>query len=128
MSNRRESVVLIGTIATLISAACSASPSAAPAAAATPQMLAEGQQVYANAGRCAGCHGPVGQGTSFAPDLTDDDWIWIQTNQAIRPQLVTIIRNGISEPRRYGTPMPPMGGAQLSPQQLESVAAYVESL
>ena len=101
---------------------------AAAAQAASPQMLAEGEQVFRTIGRCASCHGQTGSGSSFAPDLTDDQWLWIESGRPVRPQLVTIIRNGIPQPRQYSTPMPPMGGAQLTEQQLQAVAAFVEQM
>jgi hypothetical protein len=38
------------------------------------------------------------------------------------------IADGVPQPKKYGAPMPPMGGAQLSPSQLSAVAAYVWTL
>jgi mono/diheme cytochrome c family protein len=34
----------------------------------------------------------------------------------------------VPRPKNYGSPMPPMGGAELSPSQLSAVAAYVWAL
>jgi mono/diheme cytochrome c family protein len=38
------------------------------------------------------------------------------------------IRNGVMQPKKYRSPMPPMGGAQLTPEQVSAVAAYVWGL
>jgi mono/diheme cytochrome c family protein len=33
----------------------------------------------------------------------------------------------VAQPKKYRSPMPAMGGAQLTPQQVKEVAAYVWS-
>jgi mono/diheme cytochrome c family protein len=38
------------------------------------------------------------------------------------------IRQGVPQPKQYRSPMPPMGGAQFSSQQVSAVAAYVWGL
>jgi hypothetical protein len=38
------------------------------------------------------------------------------------------ITTGVPQPKDYRSPMPPMGGAQLTPDQVSAVAAYVWSL
>jgi mono/diheme cytochrome c family protein len=38
------------------------------------------------------------------------------------------ITEGVAHPKQYGGVMPPMGGAQLTPEQLSAVAAYVWAL
>jgi hypothetical protein len=35
------------------------------------------------------------------------------------------ITDGVSQPKQYRSPMAPMGGAQLTPEQVKAVAAYV---
>ena len=35
---------------------------------------------------------------------------------------------GVMHPKEYRSPMPPMGGAQLTPDQLSALAAYVWAL
>jgi mono/diheme cytochrome c family protein len=39
-----------------------------------------------------------------------------------------IIVRGVSKPKRYRNVMPPLGGAQLTNDQVSAVAAYVWSL
>jgi mono/diheme cytochrome c family protein len=44
------------------------------------------------------------------------------------PGIQKTIVNGVPAPKNYRNPMPPMGGAQLSPSQVAAVAAYVWAL
>lgn len=112
------------------------SPGAAPAAAGgalpagvTPAMVEEGRQIYVGQGLCFTCHGQEAQGTPLAPNLNDGEWIWIENpGQDLQTELSTLIRTGVAQPRDHPAPMPPMGGAQLSEDQLNSVVAYVLSL
>lgn len=102
---------------------------AALPAGVTAEMVQEGKQVFEGQGICFTCHASDGTGTTLAPDLTDDEWIWVdQQGGEMQTQLATIIRSGVSEPKEYPAPMPPMGGAQLSDSQVQAVAAYVYSL
>ena len=135
----RKGSVLSLTSALGLAGAAACAPAAAPAggggggAAAsaavtvTPELIAEGRTVYASS-NCAVCHGATGGGGRSGPSLTDDQWIWVNPAQPLHPQLVTVIRNGVPEPRVSQVPMPPMGGRQLTEQQLNAVAAYVGSL
>jgi mono/diheme cytochrome c family protein len=106
---------------------------AAPGAGAPPaggsDLIAQGQQVYSGVGICFSCHGPTGEGSALGPNLTDDNWIWIENPQEnLQAKLVNQIRAGTPQPRDYPAPMPPMGGASLTEDQLQAVAAYVASL
>ena len=38
------------------------------------------------------------------------------------------ITDGVPQPKNYRSPMPPMGGSQLTPDQVDAVAAYIWSL
>jgi mono/diheme cytochrome c family protein len=95
---------------------------------ATAEMVAQGQQVYAGPGICFTCHGQNGQGTPLGPNIADGQWIWLEDGPDMMTQMVTVIRTGVSQPREYPAPMPPMGGANLSEDQLQAVSAYVLSL
>lgn len=102
---------------------------AAPAPGAAADIVAMGEQVYNGPGICFSCHGPAGQGSPLGPDLTDDNWLWIENPQEnLQAKLVTQIRTGVAQPKEYPAPMPPMGGANLTEEQLQAVAAYVASL
>jgi glucose/arabinose dehydrogenase/mono/diheme cytochrome c family protein len=77
------------------------------------------------AGTCAGCHGAEGRGTPLGPNLTSGQWLWSDGSYR---GIERTIRNGVPNPKKYRSPMPPLGGAQLSPEQLAAVAAYVWGL
>jgi mono/diheme cytochrome c family protein len=116
-------------------AADSAAPAAAPAAPAAPAAApaaagggaAAGQQIFTSTGNCYTCHGPTATGTALAPNLTDAEWL----NFPSRPSLddvMGLVRTGVPQPKQHPAPMPPMGGAQLTDQQIHDVAEYVLSL
>jgi glucose/arabinose dehydrogenase/mono/diheme cytochrome c family protein len=95
---------------------------------ATPEEVALGGRIYHGqvAGApCEGCHGTNAEGTPLAPDLTNGKWLWGDGSLASITQIIT---NGVPSPKNYRSPMPPMGGAQLSPSQISAVAAYVWAL
>jgi glucose/arabinose dehydrogenase/mono/diheme cytochrome c family protein len=74
---------------------------------------------------CVGCHGANGTGTALGPDLTDQQWLWSDGSVA---GIAKSISDGVSQPRNYRNPMPAMGGAQLTNEQVSAIAAYVWSL
>jgi glucose/arabinose dehydrogenase/mono/diheme cytochrome c family protein len=95
---------------------------------ATPEEVALGGRIYHGqvAGApCEGCHGTNAKGTPLAPDLTNGKWLWGDGSLA---SITQIIANGVPNPKNYRSPMPPMGGAQLSSSQVSAVAAYVWAL
>jgi len=51
--------------------------------------------------------------------------IWGDGSLAAIAHTITV---GVPQPKKYGAPMPPMGGAQLSSFELSAVAAYVWAL
>lgn len=102
---------------------------AAPAEAPAADLVAMGQEVYHGAGICFTCHGPNGAGTQLGPNLNDGEWLWIDNPEDnLQQKLADQIRAGTPNPKEYPAPMPPMGGANLSEDQLQAVAAYVASL
>jgi glucose/arabinose dehydrogenase/mono/diheme cytochrome c family protein len=95
---------------------------------ATREMVALGERIYhgqVGGAACTGCHGDTGQGTPLGPALTGKKWLWSDGSYA---GIKKTIADGVSQPKEYRSPMPPMGGAQLTPDQLSAVAAYVWSL
>jgi mono/diheme cytochrome c family protein len=94
----------------------------------TVQMVQQGQQIYSGQGLCYSCHGPTGEGTVLAPNQTDGDWLWITPGDDEYAQIVNIITTGVPEPKEFPAPMLPMGGAQLTDDQIRSVAAYIYSI
>ena len=104
-------------------------PAPAPAnlpAGVTADMVSQGQAIFTGAGNCFTCHGMDAKGTALAPNLTDAEWLNIPAGEWAEIQ--TIVRNGVPTPQQHPSPMPPMGGAQLSDQEIQAVAAYVYSL
>ncbi len=94
----------------------------------TRPMVELGDRVYHGqvaAATCAGCHGAEGQGTPLGPDLRSGKWMW--GDGSLRA-IEKTVRDGVQRPKNYRSPMPPMGGAQLSRQQVNAVAAYVWAL
>ena len=109
--------------------------SAAPSAAqlpvpngATKAQVQLGERVFhglVGGAACTGCHGANGTGTSLGPNLTDSQWLWSDGSlDGIR----STITQGVTQPKKYRAPMPPMGGAQLTSDQLSAVAVYVWAL
>lgn len=95
---------------------------------ATAAMVALGDRVYhgqVGGAPCAGCHGESGEGTPLGPALTGEKWLWSDGSFA---GIKKIIVDGVSQPKQYRSPMAPMGGAQLTPDQASALAAYVWSI
>jgi glucose/arabinose dehydrogenase/mono/diheme cytochrome c family protein len=95
---------------------------------ATREMVALGERIYrgqVGGAACTGCHGESGQGTPLAPDLMGKKWLWSDGSYA---GIAKTITEGVSQPKQYRSPMPPMGGAQLTPDQIAALAAYVWGL
>jgi len=95
---------------------------------ATSEEVALGRRVYEGqiaSAPCAGCHGTNAKGSPLGPDLTSGQWIWGDGSLAAIAHTIAV---GVPRPKKYGAPMPPMGGAQLSPSELSAVAAYVWAL
>ena len=90
----------------------------------TPEMVQAGKTAFETT-ICYTCHGMDASGTPLAPDLTDAEWI----NTDGSPEgIEQIIRNGVPTPVSHPAPMPPMGGAQLSDEQIQNLVAYVYAL
>jgi mono/diheme cytochrome c family protein len=95
---------------------------------ATTDELKRGARVFrgqAGGATCTGCHGSNAKGTPLGPDLTNGQWLWGDGSLAA---ITRTIADGVAEPKRYRSPMLPMGGAGLSKQDLDAVAAFVWAL
>lgn len=106
----------------------------APAATATATaQLPEGvTQAMVDAGKqafettiCYTCHAMDGSGTPLAPSLRDDEWLNTDGSLA---GIEATIRSGVPEPVEHPAPMLPMGGAQLTDEQVQNLAAYVYTI
>ena len=88
-------------------------------------MVALGDRIYhgqVGGATCTGCHGSGGTGTPLGPNLTANRWLWSDGSSG---GIAATIRVGVMQPKNYRAPMPPMGGAQLTVDQVSAVAAYV---
>jgi glucose/arabinose dehydrogenase/mono/diheme cytochrome c family protein len=95
---------------------------------ATRAMVALGDRIYhgqVGGATCVGCHGERGTGSPLGPNLTAKKWLWSDGSYA---GILKTIREGVMQPKEYRSPMPPLGGAQLTAEQLSALAAYVWSL
>jgi len=91
-------------------------------------MVALGSRIFhgqVGGASCTGCHGANATGTPLGPDLTKQKWMWSDGSLA---GILKVITEGVPKPKRFRSPMPPMGGAQLSNTQASAVAAYVWAL
>jgi len=96
---------------------------------ATREMVALGDSIFhgqVGGAACTGCHGDNGEGTPLAPALAGKGkkWLWSDGSYS---GIAKTIREGVPQPKEYRSPMPPMGGAQLTPYQVSALAAYVWS-
>jgi len=94
----------------------------------TPAMVARGNRVYHGldgGATCTGCHGSDAKGTTLGPDLTANKWLWSNGSYG---GIAATIAGGVAQPKQYRAPMPAMGGAQLSSDQVMAVASYVWAL
>lgn len=98
------------------------------AAVITPTLIARGDSIYHGqiaAGTCSACHGPEGNGIpGLTHDLTSPKRI---NGDGSYRSIVQIVQDGVPQPKQ-GVPMPPTGGASLTPSDVQAVAAYVYSL
>lgn len=84
--------------------------------ARNPQAMAIGERLFLN--HCAQCHGSDARGSKGFPNLTDTDWLYGGTPEAIA-QSISAGRRGM---------MPPMIQAVGNEQDARAVAQYVLSL
>ncbi len=105
-------------------AAAPATTAGSPPAGATAEMVAQGQQTFGTV--CQACHGADAKGLpNLGPNLTDAEWLNISGTY---DEIQTVVKNGVATPKQAAAPMPAMGGAQLTDDQVKAVSAYVWSL
>jgi len=95
---------------------------------ATKEMIVLGDRIYhgqVGGAACTGCHGSGATGTPLGPDLTGNRWFW---SDGSATGIAATVRVGVMHPKNYRAPMPPMGGARLTADQVSAVAAYVWAL
>ena len=95
---------------------------------ATRDMVVLGDRIYhgkVGGAACAGCHGENATGSPLGPSLTSGKWLWSDGSFA---GILKVITAGVPQPKQYRSPMPAMGGSQLTADQLSALAAYVWGL
>lgn len=95
---------------------------------ATRDMVALGDRIYhgqVGGASCAGCHGANATGSPQGPSLTSSKRLWSDGSFA---GILKVITDGVPQPKQYRSPMPPIGGTQLTAEQVSALAAYVWSL
>jgi glucose/arabinose dehydrogenase len=95
---------------------------------ATQAIVALGDRIYhgqEGGAMCTACHGATGAGTPLGPDLTKNKWMWSDGSWDGITKTVTA---GVPQPKQFRSPMPAMGGSQLTPEQASAVSAFVWSL
>ena len=108
-----------------------AAPAALPAgelpAGVTPAMVEEGKTLYHGAGICYTCHGQNGTGvTGLGPALGDGEWL--HSDGSYDAIVAQILKGVGADESKTGVAMPPKGGAAITDDQANAVAAYVFSL
>jgi hypothetical protein len=73
----------------------------------------------------AGSNDANATGSPFGPNLRAKKWLWSDGSYA---GTLKTIREGVRQPKEYRSPMPPMGGAQLTSDQLAAVSTYFWAL
>jgi cytochrome c oxidase cbb3-type subunit 3 len=126
---RRIAIVLIPGLAALFAAAASVPDpaSAGPADVSFLNTQASGKTLFEGKGNCHACHGKDSTGTPLAPDLTDTTWIQFDGRPTLE-QVEKLIKDGVAQPKSHPAPMPAMGGASLSDEEIAQLAQYVLSL
>ncbi|HSJ25100.1 MAG TPA: c-type cytochrome [Longimicrobiales bacterium] len=90
----------------------------------TLEMVQAGKTVFETT-TCFTCHGMDASGTALAPSLHDQDWL---NSDGSFDGIMDVVRTGVAQPVQYPAPMPPMGGGQLSEDQIRQVSAYVYAI
>jgi mono/diheme cytochrome c family protein len=90
----------------------------------TLEMVQRGRTVYETT-VCFTCHGMDATGTALGPNLRDQDWL---NSDGSFDGIMGVVRNGVAQPRQYPSAMPPMGGAQLTDDQIRDVSAYIYAI
>lgn len=92
-------------------------------------LIARGDSVYhgtLGGAICATCHGKDAKGVAgMGPDLTDK--VWLHGDGGVK-FIETIVRTGVSKPKKSSVAMPPFGGVPLDSAKTVAVAAYIHFL
>ena len=90
----------------------------------TQEMVTAGAALWGTK-TCFTCHGTDATGTALAPNLTDSTWLNVDGSF---DAIVQLVQTGVPTPKEHPAPMPAMGGAQLTEDEIRQLAAYVYAL
>jgi mono/diheme cytochrome c family protein len=90
----------------------------------TLEMVQAGQRVFQTT-TCFTCHAMDGRGTPLGPNLRNGEWL---NSDGSVEGIEAVVRTGVARPVRYPAPMPAMGGARLTDEQIRQLAAYVYAI
>lgn len=121
----RRTLLTLGALAAAGFALAAAPEGHGPLPHSTRQEA--GQAIFQGKGNCFTCHRQDAKGTPLAPDLTDDQWVNFDERPTLQ-EVETLIKEGVAQPEEHPAPMPPMGGARLSDEEVAQVAEYVLGL
>lgn len=82
-----------------------------------------GKKIFLGKGNCFTCHGQNLKGTVLAPDLTDTVWL---NGDGSQQMIEATVKAGVAKPKKYPAPMPAMGGAKLSQEEIQAVSSFVK--
>lgn len=77
---------------------------------------------------CAACHGAGAQGGFGYPNLNDDDWMWGGSLEQIFATILHGVRDAGNEATHQGQMAAWGADGQLKPEEIDHVAAYVQTL
>jgi mono/diheme cytochrome c family protein len=101
---------------------------AAPQQAPDSATVAAGKQLFEGRGLCYSCHGVNGEGLLGPTTRLDGGKAWLHHDGSLAG-IAALIKTGVDgDKSKSGNIMPPLGGARLSDQQVEQVAAYIWTL
>lgn len=92
----------------------------------TQEQFDQGRELFTGQGGCQACHGPDAGGSQLGPNLKDAEWLHLAGPDPAA--IAEVIRSGVAEPAQYPAPMPAMGGASLTDDQIQALAAYIASI
>ena len=121
-SRVRGTFVLLSMIA--LTAPLAAQQAAEPTAAA----VAAGKTIFEGRGLCFSCHGLKGEGMLGPTTKLDSTKTWLHHDGSLAG-IAALIKSGVDGNKsKSGQEMPPTGGARLTDEQVNQVAAYVWSM
>ena len=81
-----------------------------------------GRRIFTSRGNCHACHGSDARGTRLAPDLMDDEWLH---GAGSARDIHRVMMHGVPAPKVHPAPMPPMGGAELTMEDVHDLTAFI---